>query len=142
MRKKGATVTTHTMSRNTRLRLGYGLAALLLLVAEVLIALFVRDRFIRPYGGDILVTLLICCVIRVILPKGYRLPIGGGVLLFAILVEVGQYFGLVYLLGLGHIEFFRILIGTGFSWWDMVCYAVGGVLFVVGDALLPDSKKE
>ena len=130
------------MSHNTRLRLGYGLAALLLLVIEVLIALFVRDRFIRPYGGDILVTLLICCVIRVILPQKYRLPIGGGVLVFAILVEVGQYFGLVYLLGLGHIKFFRILIGTGFSWWDMVCYAAGCILFVAADALLPSSKKE
>ena len=133
---------THSMSHNTRLRLGYGLAALLLLVIEVLIALFVRDRFIRPYGGDILVTLLICCVIRVILPRGYRLPIGGGVLIFAILVEIGQFFGLVYLLGLGHIGFFRILIGTGFSWWDMVCYAAGCILFVAGDALLPGSKKE
>ena len=133
---------THSMSHNTRLRLGYGLAALLLLAAEVLIALFVRDSFIRPYGGDILVTLLICCAIRVILPRGYRLPMGGGVLLFAILVEIGQYFGLVYLLGLGHIKFFRILIGTGFSWWDMVCYAAGCVLFVAGDALLPSSKKE
>ena len=130
------------MSHNTRLRLGYGLAALLLLAVEVLIALFVRDRFIRPYGGDILVTLLICCVIRVILPQKYRLPIGGGVLLFAILVEVGQYIGLVYLLGLGHIAFFRVLIGTGFSWWDMVCYAVGCVLFVTADAMLSGSKKE
>ena len=127
---------THTVSQNTRLRLGYGLAALLLLVIEVLIALFVRDRFIRPYGGDILVTLLICCAIRVILPKGYRLPIGGGVLLFAVLVEAGQYFGLVYLLGLGHIEFFRILFGTGFSWWDMVCYAVGCILFAGADAVV------
>ena len=69
-----------------------------------------------------------------ILPKGYRLPIGGGGLAFAILVEIGQYFGLVYLLGLGHIEFFRILIGTGFSWWDMVCYAAGCGLFVAADA--------
>ena len=126
-------MTTHTMRQNTRLRLVYGLAALLILVAEVLIALFVRDRFIRPYGGDILVTLLICCAIRVILPRGYRLPIGGGVLLFAVRVEVGQYFGLVYLLGLGHIEFFRILIGTGFSWWDMVCYGAGCVVFTGAD---------
>lgn len=133
---------TRSLNSVARLRMGYGLAALLLFVIEVLIALFVRDRFIRPYGGDILVTLLICCVIRVILPQKYRLPIGGGVLAFAILVEVGQYFGLVYLLGLGHIEFFRILMGTGFSWWDMVCYAAGCVLFVAGDALLPSSKKE
>ena len=124
---------TRSLNSVARLRMGYGLAALLLFVIEVLIALFVRDRFIRPYGGDILVTLLICCVIRVILPRNYRLPIGGGVLAFAILVEVGQYFGLVYLLGLGHIEFFRILNGTGFSWWDMVCYAVGCILFVAVD---------
>ena len=126
---------TRSLNSVARLRMGYGLAALLLFVIEVLIALFVRDRFIRPYGGDILVTLLICCVIRVILPRGYRLPMGGGVLAFAILVEIGQYFGLVYLLGLGHIEFFRILIGTGFSWWDMLCYAAGCVLCVAGDAV-------
>lgn len=127
---------THSLSKNARLRIGYGVAALLLLVVEVLIALFVRDRFIRPYGGDILVTLLICCVIRTVLPRKYRLPIAGGVLIFAVLVEVGQYFGLVYLLGLGHIEFFRILIGTGFSWWDMVCYGVGCLVFVGVDAAL------
>ena len=126
---------TRSLNSVARLRRGYGLAALLLFVIEVLIALFVRDRFIRPYGGDILVTLLICCVIRVILPRGYRLPMGGGVLAFAILVEIGQYFGLVYLLGLGHIEFFRILIGTGVSWWDMLCYAAGCVLFGAGDAV-------
>ena len=122
------------MSHNTHLRLGYGLAALLLLVIEVLIALYVRDAFIRPYGGDVLVTWLICCALRAVWPQGYRLPIAGGVLAFAVLVEVGQYFGLVYLLGLGHIAFFRILIGTGFSWWDMLCYAAGCILFVAVDA--------
>lgn len=36
-------------------RIMYAAAFLILLAAEVLIALFVRDRFIRPYGGDILV---------------------------------------------------------------------------------------
>ena len=131
---------THSMSHNTCLRLGYGLAALLLLVIEVLIALYIRDAFIRPYGGDILVTLLICCMIRVVLPQGYRLPIAGGVLLFAVLVEIGQYFGLVYLLGLGHIAFFRILIGTGFSWWDMVCYAAGCLLFAGADAAVSSAR--
>ena len=124
---------THFMSHNTRLRLGYGLAALLLLVIEVLIALFVKDRFIRPYGGDILVTLLICCVIRVILPQKYCLPIGGGVLLFSRLVEIGQYFDLVDRIGLGHIAFFRILMGTSFAFADIVCYAAGCLLFVAVD---------
>ena len=122
------------MTQRQGIRIGYAVAAFIILIAEVLIALYVRDAFIRPYGGDILVTLLICCVLRVVWPQRYRLPIAGGVLVFAILVEVGQYFGLVYLLGLGHVEFFRILIGTGFSWWDMLCYAVGCGIFAAVDS--------
>ena len=121
------------MINRKRIRIGYAIASFLILAAEVIIALYVRDAFIRPYGGDILVTLLLCCMIRIVLPRGYRLPIAGGVLAFAVLVEVGQYFGLVYLLGLGHIEFFRIIIGTGFSWWDMLCYAVGCGAFAAMD---------
>ena len=121
------------MTNRKGIRVSYAIASFLILVAEVLIALYVRDAFIRPYGGDILVTLLLCCMIRIVLPRGYRLPIAVGVLVFAVLVEVGQYFGLVYLLGFGHIEFFRIIIGTGFSWWDMLCYAVGCVLFAAMD---------
>ena len=122
------------MKKFGKVRLWLLLGAIALLVTEVLIALFVKDRFIRPYGGDILVTLLICCVIRVILPRGYRLPIGGGVLLFSILVEIGQYFDLVDRIGLGHIAFFRILMGTSFAFADIVCYAAGCVLFVAVDA--------
>ena len=122
------------MTQRQGIRIGYAVAAFIILIAEVLIALCVRDAFIRPYGGDILVTLLICCVLRVVWPQRYRLPIAGGVLVFAILVEVGQYFGLVYLLGLGHVEFFRIIIGTGFSWWDMLCYAVGCGIFAAVDS--------
>ena len=125
------------MANRKGIRIDYAVAAFAILIAEVLIALYVRDAFIRPYGGDILVTLLICCILRAVWPQGYRLLIAGGVLAFAILVEVGQYCGLVYLLGLGHIEFFRILIGTGFSWWDMLCYAAGCLVFAGVDAMLP-----
>ena len=121
------------MTNRKGIRVGYAIASFLILVVEVLIALYVRDAFIRPYGGDILVTLLLCCMIRIVLPRGYRLPIAVGVLVFAVLVEVGQYFGLVYILGLGHVEFFRIIIGTGFSWWDMLCYAAGCGVFAAMD---------
>ena len=56
-----------------RQRLIYGAAAVVLLAAEILIALFVRDAFVRPYGGDILVTVLICCFLRIFLPDGLKL---------------------------------------------------------------------
>lgn len=66
----------------------YAIAFVLLLVTEVLIALFVRDRFIRPYGGDILVTVLICCFVRILFPERIKLlPLL--VFLFAAAVEWG-----------------------------------------------------
>ena len=119
-------------------RLGYILAFVLLLTVEILIALFVRDDFIRPYGGDILVTVLICAAVRILFPTGIRfLPLW--VFLFAAGVEIGQYFDFVTLLGLGNIAFFRILLGSTFSFADLLCYAAGCVLFLLGEKLLRPS---
>lgn len=109
-------------------RFWYALTFFAILLLIVIIALFVHDRFIRPYGGDILVTVLICAFARVFFPDKIKLlPVW--VFLFAAAVEVGQYFGLVDLLGLGHIPFFRIALGTSFSWPDLICYGVGCALF-------------
>ena len=116
-------------------RFGYAIAFLVLLITEILIALFVRDDFIRPYGGDILVTVLICAAVRIVFPTGVRLlPLW--VFLFAAAVEIGQYFDFVTLLGLGNIAFFRILLGSTFSMADLLCYAAGCVLFWAGEKLL------
>lgn len=108
-------------------------------LVELLIALFVRDAFIRPYGGDILVTVLICCFLRLFFPTGVRLlPVW--VFLFAAAVEVGQYFDFVSLMGLGDIAFFRILLGSTFSWADLVCYAAGCALFHAAEMLVKRKK--
>ena len=116
-------------------RLRYAIAFLLILVLEILIALFVRDSFIRPYGGDVLVTVLLCCFCRIFFPRGIRLlPLY--VFLFAAAVEIGQYFGIVHLLGLSGNPFFRTLIGTTFSAADLVCYGVGCHLFFAAEAFL------
>ena len=115
-------------------RFGYAIAFLVLVITEILIALFVRDDFIRPYGGDILVTVLICAAVRIVFPTGVRLlPLW--VFLFAAAVEIGQYFAFVTLLGLGNIAFFRILLGSTFSVADLLCYAAGCVLSLLGDNL-------
>ena len=113
---------------NRKSRIVYSVATLILLLLIIFIALFVHDRFVRPYGGDVLVTIFICCFVRIFFPGKIKLlPIW--VFLFAVAVEVGQYFGIVDIIGLGHIRFFRILIGTSFSWADIICYAVGCGIF-------------
>lgn len=109
-------------------RMTYASVFLLILMIEVLIALFVDDRFIRPYIGDVLVTALLCSLCRVIWPKGIpALPIY--VFIFAALVEVAQYINLVKLLGLENNAFFSTIMGTTFSYIDLVCYAAGCILF-------------
>lgn len=118
-----------------RLQITYALCFVIILIVEVLIALFVRDSFIRPYGGDILVTILICCFVRIFFPDKIKLlPLW--VFLFASAVEIGQYFDFVTLLGLGDIAFFRILLGTSFSVIDLLCYGVGCILFFAGERIL------
>ncbi|MFI3250734.1 MAG: DUF2809 domain-containing protein [Eubacteriales bacterium] len=98
--------------------------SLVLFITEVIIALYVRDAFIRPYVGDILVVVLLYFITRTIFPKPIKLlPVY--LFLFATSIEILQYFDYVTLLGLGDSRFFRILLGTTFSWEDIICYGVG-----------------
>lgn len=109
-------------------RLVYAAAFFVLLFVEILIALFVHDDFIRPYIGDVLVTVLICCLCRIIIPKGVS-ALAIYVFAFATFVEIGQYFELVKLLGLEDNVFLSTVVGTTFSVMDLVCYAVGCIAF-------------
>lgn len=118
-----------------RYRLIYAVLFCVILFAEICIALFVNDSFIRPYVGDVLVTVLICCFCRVIVPEGVRaLPIY--VFVFAAVVELGQYFDVVRLLGLDGNKFVSVLLGRTFSVYDLLCYAIGCLLFFAVDRLV------
>ena len=99
----------------------------ILLAVEICIALFVRDRFVRPYLGDVLVVVLLYFFFRIFIPQGFPfLP--AAVFLFAALTEVLQYVRVVEWLGLLESRFFSTLIGTTFDWKDIVCYAAGCLL--------------
>lgn len=108
----------------------YLTAFLVLLVIEVLIALFVHDRFVRPYLGDVIVVVVVYCFVRIWIPERFRLmPLW--VFLFAVFVEVLQYVRIVEILGVQDNVFLRTVIGTSFSWGDILCYAVGSVVLVI-----------
>jgi hypothetical protein len=107
----------------------YFLAAILLFGVEVLIALYMHDRFVRPYLGDFLVVVLIYCGIKAFL-NAPVLKTALFVLLFSYTIEVLQYFQIVQRLGLQHIAVARIVIGTSFEWGDLLAYT-GGILLVL-----------
>ncbi len=119
----------------SKIRLCYFLIFCLLLITEVIIALFVRDRFIRPYVGDALVTVLLCSMVRIIFPNRFKLlPLY--IFLFAAMVEVMQYFNFVSLLGLENSTFWGTLLGMTFSPIDILCYGFGCVCFGVVEKLV------
>lgn len=98
---------------------------------ETLIALYVHDTIIRPYIGDVLVVILIYCFIKSFLEVKV-FPTALFVLLFAFTVELLQYLNIVEKLGLQHSKIARIVIGTSFSWMDILAYNLGiGIVIVV-----------
>jgi hypothetical protein len=112
----------------------YFLLTVLLFITEVLIALYVHDTIIRPYGGDVLVVILIYCFIRTFF-KWPVVPVAIGTLLFAFLVETLQYFKIIEILGLQDSAFFRIVIGTSFAWMDMLTYIIGIAIVLLAEKI-------
>jgi hypothetical protein len=103
------------------------LLTILLFAIELYIGFYVKDNFIRPYGGDFLVVILIYFFLRTFWNTKLQV-IAWSVLIFAYAVEIAQYFNVVGLLGLSGNRSAEIIIGTSFSWEDMLAYTLGVAL--------------
>ena len=116
-------------------RTGYFFAFLGLLDVEILIGAFVRDAFIRPYVGDILVTALLCCLGRAIVSKEFPwLP--AAVFGFSVIVECAQTIDIPALNG----TLLGIILGSTFDWADILCYGIGCLIFWAAEHLLFQRK--
>lgn len=108
----------------------YLLVFFILLVLEVLIALFVKDRIVRPFIGDILVMILMYTFIRGIIKKPIKgLPVY--LFIFAVCVEISQYFHLVDKLNLRSNRIMTIIMGTSFDIKDILCYFAGTIIIII-----------
>jgi hypothetical protein len=107
-----------------RFKLSYFLLTLALIGVETFIGVRMHDTLIRPYGGDLLIVVLLYCLILSFwdLPV---VPLALGVLAFSYLEEMGQYFHLADRLGFTKPSLLRTLIGTYFTWVDMLSYTLG-----------------
>lgn len=111
-------------------RIIYFSAFVLLTLVEVYIAMFVHDNFIRPYIGDVLVVMVVYFFIRTIRPEGFKwLPLY--VFLFAVCVEISQYFNLIQLLGQENNRVISIILGGTFDWVDILCYGIGCAIIMI-----------
>jgi len=113
----------------------YFVLTLLLLLTEILIALYVNDNFVRPYVGDFLVVILLYCFARSILNWSVVLTCLA-VLIFSFCVEIAQYFQLVKHLQLENNKLARTIIGSSFEWTDLLAYTLGIVFVLVVEKYL------
>jgi hypothetical protein len=118
----------------------YFIAFIILFISEVLIALYAHDEFVRPLLGDFLVVIMLYCLVKSVVKK-QEFEIGLFVLIFAYLVELGQYYQLVKLVGLGDNQLANVVFGNFFSWVDIVMYTLGIMLVLTFEYLrLKDLK--
>ncbi len=116
-----------------KINIKYIFAFLILLAIEILIALFAHDKFIRPYIGDVLVIILLYCLIRSFVRKVKFLPYY--LFLFGVIVEITQYFKIVYLLNMQNNKLLSIIIGSSFDIKDILCYFAAMIILIIWEKI-------
>ena len=115
------------------------IATLLLFLTEVLIATKLgHHHFIRAYFGDFLVVILVYCAIKSFFPITPK-PLAIGVFIFAAAVELAQCFQIADHLQLTGVA--RVVVGTSFSFYDLVMYAAGSLCIYWIDVYLTAHKR-
>lgn len=102
----------------------YLVISILLLIVEIIIAIFVNDQFIRPIFGDYLASILLFYMIATF-SKLYENKIALITLLISYTIEILQYIHILELLHLDKIKILNIVLGNSFSWTDMLAYTLG-----------------
>lgn len=113
-----------------RFKGNYFIIFTILLLIEVIIAVFIKQRFIRGWLGDFLVVIMIYCFLRSLfkikIPKAAIIT-----LILAYFTEWLQHLNFVKYIHLAGNEFSLVVLGHAFSWLDIIAYTAG-ILFVVG----------
>lgn len=97
---------------------------LFILLVEILIGKYLNDAIIRPFGGDVLVVVLIYAFFRIFLKTNYKW-LALAVLIFSFTIEFLQAVNYVKWLGLEDNKIMSIILGTSFSVYDLLAYFVG-----------------
>lgn len=119
----------------------YFILAVLLFLLEVFIALFIHDRFIRPYVGDLLVVIMLYCTLKAFF-KIRVLVAAVIVLLFALLIEFLQYIKIPDLISVKKDTITSIALGSHFDWVDIFFYTLGMIIVILFENLNKIKGKE
>ncbi|MGV8994869.1 MAG: DUF2809 domain-containing protein [Flavobacterium sp.] len=115
--------------------INYFLGFVALLFIEVLIAIFLKTGFIRHTFGDYLVVILLYCFFKSFI-EGKPIRIALFVLCIAYTVELLQLTNYLLHFNLQHSKAAGLILGSTFSFSDMLAYTLG-ILTVIIPQFLP-----
>ncbi|RKE98124.1 ribosomal maturation YjgA family protein [Ichthyenterobacterium magnum] len=110
----------------------YFLFFTILFLIETLIALFIKDGFIRHTFGDYLVVIMLYCFFKTIL-KTKPIYIAIVVLLTAFTIEFLQLTNLLELLHLENSTTAKLILGNTFHISDYIAYSLGIITVLIID---------
>jgi len=117
---------------------------LLVCLAATTIALGLATRrfpgafpsFIADYGGDALWAMLVYWLLAIIWPRVSPARLAFGALAIAVCDEFSQMIDWQWLQALRNTRLGALVLGQGFLWSDLVCYAVGIAMAFAIDVFL------
>jgi Protein of unknown function (DUF2809) len=111
----------------------------LLFCIEVFIALFVRDAFIRPIFGDFLAVIFLYSLLKSVFNQSV-FALAFASLLVAYFLEILQFFQFLKITNLEQYHLLKILIGSSFSWGDLLAYTLGFIFILVIEKMFNPKK--
>ncbi|MHA2875712.1 ribosomal maturation YjgA family protein [Vibrio campbellii] len=116
-----------TCDIHLRISVKNGLKSLVCFIALVVIALYVRDSFIRPTVGDVLVVVWLYYFLASMFSMHVNWLVSL-VVLIAFAVELGQLLQVAVWLGIEPSSPLAVILGATFDWKDLLAYCIGGLL--------------
>jgi hypothetical protein len=94
-----------------------------------------HDAIIRPIFGDFLAVIDLYYCLKSFL-KFSELTLILGSLFFAYLLEALQYVDFLTFTGLKNYKIITVVLGTSFSWGDIIAYTLGALFVIFSEKLL------
>lgn len=111
-------------------KIPYFIAFLSLFCIESLIAIYLKDGFIRHTFGDFLVVILIYCFIKAFLDID-ELKLALGVLAFSFGIEFLQLANMLSWFNLQDSYALKLVLGSTFHITDLVAYTLGAITIII-----------
>jgi len=114
---------------NIKLNKTYLTISILLLITEVLIAVYLKTGFIRHTFGDFLATILLYTFFKSFF-KLNSIKLGISVIIFAFIIEFSQWINILEIIGLENNHLVKVILGSTFQFTDLVAYTLG-IIFIL-----------